>query len=203
MSGIEAMKTYGVAGAAFSVASPESTWAAKVVTGVIVDSLPVQASLAPSRTVTYCAPCAAALAAWPARADIFAPVFASLYAVTGPSRCSRARWLFTDVVLPVLHDRLGQSTYQPQALKPRVIESPRAAIECGTGGAAAWAGAAGPTTARASRTATRAWTRRTVRMRTTTSPLRVNRTDPAAARDRMPGAVRPAESYKSSCTTVG
>jgi hypothetical protein len=40
----------------------------------------------------------------------------------------------------VLNDRDGQSTYQPQALKPRVIESPMLAIELGGGPGSAPAG---------------------------------------------------------------
>ncbi|GIG92509.1 hypothetical protein Pen02_74450 [Plantactinospora endophytica] len=43
---------------------------------------------------------------------------------------------------PVLNERDGQSTYQPQALKPRVIESPRLAIEAGGGPGSALAGLA-------------------------------------------------------------
>ncbi|GAB2933419.1 hypothetical protein GCM10027280_21530 [Micromonospora polyrhachis] len=48
----------------------------------------------------------------------------------------------TEVSSPVLNEREVQSTYQPQALKPRVIESPRLAIELGGGPGSAAVGEA-------------------------------------------------------------
>ena len=43
----------------------------------------------------------------------------------------------------MLNERLVQSTYQPQALKPRVMESPRLAIEVGAGPGSARGGSGG------------------------------------------------------------
>src|SRR5262245_6824987 len=57
----------------------------------------------------------------------------------------RRYWLVNVVELPVLQDRQEQSTKKPQALKPRVIESPMLAIEFGGGPAAAAAGVGTPT----------------------------------------------------------
>jgi hypothetical protein len=51
--------------------------------------------------------------------------------------------VLTLVVVPVENERETQSTYQPQALKPRVMESPRLAIELGGGPGSAAAGSAG------------------------------------------------------------
>nr|BFE56548.1 hypothetical protein GCM10020063_010740 [Dactylosporangium thailandense] len=59
----------------------------------------------------------------------------------------RRYWLFTAESVPVLNDRLGQSTYHPQALKPRLIESPIEAMEPGGGPGAAAAGVAVPSCA--------------------------------------------------------
>src|SRR4051812_49257755 len=55
----------------------------------------------------------------------------------------RRYWLLTLASVPVLKARLTQSTKKPQALNPRLIESPRLAIEPGGGPAAATAAVVG------------------------------------------------------------
>ena len=71
-------------------------------------------------------------------------------------------------VLPVLNDREVQSTKNPQALNPRVIESPRLAIELGGGPGAAAAGDGATNTA--SRPTVAARRRVTVRERVIGGP---------------------------------
>src|SRR4051795_7317723 len=55
----------------------------------------------------------------------------------------RRYWLLTLASVPVLKARLTQSTKKPQALNPRLMESPRLAIEPGGGPAAATAAVEG------------------------------------------------------------
>jgi len=58
----------------------------------------------------------------------------------------------------VLHERLVQSTYQPQALKPRVMESPSEAMEFGRAAVDALAPALAAPTGTAATPATTATT---------------------------------------------
>src|SRR3954451_14864780 len=53
----------------------------------------------------------------------------------------RRYWLLTTASVPVLKARSTQSAKKPQALNPRLIESPRLAMEPGGGPAAAAAAA--------------------------------------------------------------
>src|ERR1700730_8740255 len=63
---------------AFRLFNAVSIWARKVATEVMVDSLLVQASLAPISMVTYWTPWPTAVCAWPAMSTALAPLRASL-----------------------------------------------------------------------------------------------------------------------------
>ncbi|GED87226.1 hypothetical protein TNCT6_43110 [Streptomyces sp. 6-11-2] len=124
-----------------SIAASNS--ARKTDTGVIVSRESRQASFAPAMTVTNCGFFRTACAIWPFSSAIRDPVTAKFQlrwaAPVNPS--NRTARLLTDASLPVAQDASGQSVSTMQESKPRVMESPTAAIESGlvfqTGGGAA------------------------------------------------------------------